>query len=334
MSSRKKLYIGLALLVLLAASAATIWLMQPDRHEREGHLVLNGNVDIRQVNLAFKVPGRIDRLAFDEGDRVESGDLLASLEPQDYKNEIALAEARASQRSAALAALESGSRPEEIERARARVEEAESALGIAQATLDRVEHLAERGFAARQTQDEARSQRDRAAAQRQAALEELSLARKGPRREEIQQGRAALGGERAAAALARQRLVDANLYAPADGIILTRAREVGAIVGPGETVFTLAHTSPMWVRTYIEEPDLERVEIGAPATVLTEAGRAFPGRIAYISPTAEFTPKSVETREQRTSLVYRVRVRIEDQDGILKQGMPVSVIVRPAARER
>ena len=187
MRSRQKVYIGIGLLVLLAASAATIWLMQPDRHEREGHLVLNGNVDIRQVNLAFKVPGRIDRLAVDEGDRIEGGDLLASLEPQDYKNEIALAEARASQRSAALAALESGSRPEEIERARARVAEAESALSVAQATLDRVEHLAERGFAARQTQDEARSQRDRAAAQRQAALEELSLARKGPRREEIQQ---------------------------------------------------------------------------------------------------------------------------------------------------
>ena len=173
MRSRQKVYIGIGLLVLLAASAATIWLMQPDRHEREGHLVLNGNVDIRQVNLV------------DEGDRIEGGDLLASLEPQDYKNEIALAEARASQRSAALAALESGSRPEEIERARARVAEAESALSVAQATLDRVEHLAERGFAARQTQDEARSQRDRAAAQRQAALEELSLVREGPRREEF-----------------------------------------------------------------------------------------------------------------------------------------------------
>nr|WP_255704073.1 efflux RND transporter periplasmic adaptor subunit [Erythrobacter sp. SN021] len=333
MNSRKGLYIGAGLVVLLVAVAAVIWFVRPDPHEQEGHLVLNGNVDIRQVNLGFKVSGRIETLVFDEGDRVVVGDLLASLEPQDYENEIALAEARASQRSAAVAALEAGSRPEEIERARARVAEAESALDVAQATLDRVEHLAQRGFASRQTQDEALSKRNRAAAQRQAALEEFSLTRQGPRREEIQQGRAALGAERAAASLARQRLVDANLYAPSDGIILTRAREAGAIVGPGETVFTLAHTSPMWIRAYIEEPDLERADLGAPVTVLTEGARKFRGRIAYISPTAEFTPKSVETREQRTSLVYRIRVRVEDQTGILKQGMPVSVIVRPNDRE-
>lgn len=334
MRTKQKVFIGIGLFVLLAAAAAAFWLIRPGQHEREGHLVLTGNVDIRQVNLAFKVPGRIARLAFDEGDQVRTGDLLASLEPQDYENEIALAEARTSQSSAVLSALVSGSRPEEIERARAQVADAESALSVAQATLDRVEHLAQSGFASRQTQDEALSRRNRAAAQRQAAIEELSLARKGPRREEIQQGRAALGAEQAAAALARQRLVDANLYAPADGIILTRAREAGAIVGPGETVFTLAHSSPMWIRAYIEEPDLERVEIGASVTVLTEGGREFPGRIAYISPTAEFTPKAVETREQRTSLVYRLRVQTENVDGILKQGMPVSVIIRPDKRER
>lgn len=334
MIARKRLSIVLGSLTLVAAVVAVFWLLRPNPHQEEGHLVLSGNVDIRQVNLAFKVPGRIAALAFDEGDRVKAGDLLASLEPQDYQNEIALAQARASQRSAVLAALEAGSRPEEIEQARARVAEAESALSVAQATLDRVEHLAERGFASRQTRDEALSQRNRAAAQRQAAIEGLTLARQGPRREEIQQGRAALGAEQAAAALARQRLVDANLYAPTDGIILTRAREPGAIVSPGETVFTLAHSTPMWIRAYIEEPDLERVDIGVAVTVVTEGAREFSGRIAYISPTAEFTPKSVETREQRTSLVYRIRVRVEDGEDILKQGMPVSIIVPRPMRER
>lgn len=327
--TRKNTLIGLGIAALIAFALAAIWLLRPDQHERDGHLVLNGNIDIRQVNLAFKVPGRIALLAFEEGDKVKAGDLVAGLEPQDFTNEVALAEARAGQRRAALAALETGSRPEEIRRASARVEEAESALKVAQATLDRVEHLADRGFASRQTQDEALAQRNGAAAQRQAALEELSLARKGPRREDVAQGRAALGAERAGAALALQRLADAKLIAPADGIILTRAREVGAIVGAGETVYTLAHSSPLWVRAYIEEPELEWVTIGMPATVLTEAGREFPGRIAYISPTAEFTPKSVETKGQRTSLVYRLRVLIEDTDGVLKQGMPVSVIVQP-----
>ena len=334
MKARQGLLFGAGLVVLLAVAAAFIWLLRPDQHGQKGHLVVNGTVDIRQVNLAFKVPGRIETLAFDEGDRVRAGDLLASLEPQDYQNEIALAEARASQRSAVLAALVAGSRPEEIEQARARLAEAESALSISQATLDRVEHLAERGFASRQTRDEALSRRNRAAAQRQAAVEGLTLARQGPRREEIQQGRAALGAEQAAAALARQRLVDANLYAPADGIILTRAREIGAIVGPGDTVFTLAHAAPMWIRAYIEEPDLERVDIAAAVTVVSEGGREFPGHIAYISPTAEFTPRSVETREQRTSLVYRIRVRVEDGEDILKQGMPVSIIVPRNVRER
>lgn len=331
--TRKKVLVGGGFVTFLAFALAAFWLIRADQHAREGHLVLSGNIDIRQVNLAFKVPGRIAALAFEEGDEVKQGDLVARLEPQDFRNEVALAEARAAQRRAGLAALETGSRPEEIERANARVEEAESALQVAQATLDRVEHLADRGFASRQTQDEAIARRNRAAAQRQAALEELSLARKGPRREDVAQGRAALGAERAAAALAQQRLTDASLIAPADGIILTRAREVGAIVGAGETVYALAHSSPLWVRAYIEEPDLERVTIGMSVVVLTEAGRKFPGRLAFISPTAEFTPKSVETQGQRTSLVYRLRVLIEDPNGVLKQGMPVSIIVQPLASE-
>src|SRR5207248_3184041 len=149
----------------------------------------------------------------------------------------------------------------------------------------------------------------------------------GPRREDIDAGRAQLAEQEALVVEAERRLADSNLVAPNDGTILTRARERGAIVQAGETVFTLTLAAPVWVRSYINERDLGRVRPNMVAEVRTDSapGKVYPARVGFISPTAEFTPKTVETRELRTDLVYRLRVVVDNPDGGLRQGMPVTV---------
>ena len=153
------------------------------------------------------------------------------------------------------------------------------------------------------------------------------MAEIGPRREDIDAARAQLRAEEASVSQAERRLADSDLFAPGAGEILTRARERGAIVSAGETVFTLTLSSPVWVRTYVNEIDLGRVQPDMPAFVRTDSapGKIYKGHVGFISPTAEFTPKSVETRELRTDLVYRLRIVVDNPDGALRQGMPVTV---------
>ncbi|MEX0643767.1 MAG: HlyD family efflux transporter periplasmic adaptor subunit, partial [Parvularculaceae bacterium] len=146
--------------------------------------------------------------------------------------------------------------------------------------------------------------------------------------EDVKAAQAALSAEKAALSLAQRRLSDTDLVAPNDGVILTRVREPGAVVGPGQPIYTLSLTSPVWVRTYVAEPDLGNIRPGAAAVVRTDSGDQYDGQIGFISPTAEFTPKSVETKELRTSLVYRVRVIIDNPDDGLRQGMPVTVTLQ------
>ena len=164
------------------------------------------------------------------------------------------------------------------------------------------------------------------------AHESQRLAEIGPRREDNDAARALLAQETASIIQIERKLADSNLVAPNDGIILTRSREIGAIVQAGETVFTLTLTTPVWVRTYVNERDLGLIRPGMPASVTTDTApnRPYSAHIGFISPTAEFTPKTVETREIRTNLVYRLRVVVDNPDGGLRQGMPVTVKTRSA----
>tara|TARA_R110002110_G_scaffold181205_1_gene387372 strand:+ start:227 stop:1234 length:1008 start_codon:yes stop_codon:yes gene_type:complete len=314
--------------IVLAVAAIAVWKYYGDPHENSGHLVMLGNIDIRQVNLAFKVPGRLATMAVEEGDAVDGGQIVAALEREDFEDELRLARARVQGQEAALAELETGSRPEEIEQTRALVRQREAALRLAAATLKRQEQLAARNVASHQVHDEAQARFDEARAQLSVAREALGLAEAGPRQENIAQARAQLAAGQAALSLVERRLADTMLSAPNDGIILTRVRESGAIVAAGETIYTLTLTSPVWVRTYVDEPDLGRIRAGMPAEIRTDSGGVYAGQIGFISPVAEFTPKTVETRELRTSLVYRLRVIAENPDGGLRQGMPVTVVLQ------
>ena len=294
----------------------------------QSELGLHGNVDVRQVILAFRVSGTIETIAVEEGDRVAAGDILGTLEKADYSDLLTLARAKVEASAAVLSTLKEGSRAEDIELAQAGVAQAEAALARARTIRDQQAALAQRDIASHQAHEAAQAGFDEAAALRQVEAR-LALALEGPRSGGITQARAALSADRATLNIAERRVADEELRAPSHGVILTRVREPGSIVAAGEPILTLALTSPVWVRTYVNEPDLGRIAPGMAAEIRTDSGGRYPGQIGFISPVAEFTPKSVETEKLRTSLVYRLRVIVETPDQGLRQGMPVTVVLTP-----
>ncbi len=313
--------IGITVLVLAFVAWAVVFGFAS---KDSGVIVLQGNVDVRQVNLAFKVAGRIAEMKVDEGDKVEASKIVASLDKSYFADEVRLVRARVAVQTAVVARLENGSRPEEIAQARAFAAEREAATVLAEATLNRQQTLADRGVSPHQRHDEATSASGQAQAALKSAQETLKLVEIGPRREDIDAAKAQLEAENAALAQAERRLLDADLIALGEGVVLTRVREPGAIVAAGETVYAVTIISPVWVRTYVAEPDLGAIRPGMAVEVKTDGGKSYRGRIGFISPVAEFTPKSVETRELRTSLVYRVRVVVHGETAGLLQGMPVT----------
>lgn len=243
-------------------------------------LTLYGNVDIRDVALAFRVSGRIERMAFEEGESVDKGTVVASLDTEPLAEELALREA-------------------ELAQARAVLDNAEKAFA-------RRSRLVKTGAVSQSAYDDALAARDQAEAGVQTAAARIDLA--------------------------RTALDDTDLIAPSTGTILTRVHEVGAIVSEGTPIYTLALDNPVWVRTYVSEPDLGHVFPGQAATVRTDTGDRYEAQVGFISPQAEFTPKTVETTQLRTDLVYRMRVVVDHPDNGLRQGMPVTVEIdkRPA----
>lgn len=320
-----KLVIGAGAIVAMSGFAWNY--ITQATHER-AHLELYGNVDVRQVDLSFKIVGRLAAVNFEEGDRVSAGEIVASLEKEDFTDQARLAQAAVDTSAANLEKLESGPRSEEIAQAKAELNSRQSALKFAEITLKRIETLASEDYATHQRHDLATAERDEAAAAVDAAEEALELLESGARVEDIKAAQAALAADEATLSLALRRLSDADLVAPNDGVILTRVREPGAVVDVGSPIYTLSLSSPVWVRTYVAEPDLGRIRAGMPAIVRTDSGGEYDGQIGFISPAAEFTPKSVETKELRTSLVYRLRVIVANPDDGLRQGMPVTVILK------
>jgi|SRR5690606_38686796 len=325
---RKRIVV--AVIVLAAAAAAAFW-WQGNRRADDAPLTLYGNVDIREVTLGFRVGGRLVEMLYEEGDRVEAGALLARLDDEPYREALRAAKARVGIAEARLELVRAGNRPQEIERAEANVAEARAALRNAEQELARQRDLDERGLTAKSIVDQAAARADEAAARLQAAEEALALARAGFRDEEITAAEAELELARAEAAIAATDLDDTRLHAPSAGTLITRIREPGAILAAGEPVYTLSLDEPVWIRAYVAEPDLGRIAPGMPARVHTDAGRSYRAQVGFVSPRAEFTPKTVETATARTDLVYRVRIVVTEPDSGLRRGMPVTVTFDSAA---
>ena len=325
----KPILIGGAL-VLAAAGLAGSWACRKGRREP---LTLYGNVDIREVDMAFRQSGRITRVAIDEGGRVKAGDLLAELDSKPYQDALAGAEAQVRLAQAEVDKLRRGNRPQEIAQAEESVRQAEALFASADSDLERQSGLLESGSASRRTLEAARSARDQAGAGLASARKNLELKREGWRREDVAEAAAKLASAEAARDQARTALDDARLLAPADAVVLSRAREAGSMVGSKDTVLTLSLRNPLYVRAYVGEKDLGRCSQGSPVSLRTDSsGKAYRGTVGFVSPKAEFTPKSVETPDLRTDLVYRLRIVVADADERLAQGMPVTVTVETSDR--
>ncbi|WP_300785944.1 efflux RND transporter periplasmic adaptor subunit [uncultured Desulfovibrio sp.] len=298
--------------------------------------VFYGNVEIRQVDVGFRVGGRIACLLAEEGDSVQAGDLLGRLDEDTLTAQARQAQAQLAREKANLQRLETGYRSEEIAAARAELAAARALADNARQNLQRVEAMRAGNAISQKELDNARGSYRNAAAKQKAAEEQLALVSTGYRDEDISAQRAAVAAAEAQYDLARIALEDAALRAPQAGVVLTRVREAGAIVQAGQSVYTLSLTEPVWLRVYVDEPHLGDIKPGMAVEVLCDAlpGRSLPGRVGFISPSAEFTPKNVETAEVRTSLVYRVRVQAEDPDDILRQGMPVRVRLPRATEDQ
>ncbi|ALJ16415.1 HlyD family efflux transporter periplasmic adaptor subunit [Sphingopyxis macrogoltabida] len=324
--------IGIAALVALAIALIVTRGFGLFADKQDASLALYGNVDIREVEMAFRVGGRIETIAVDEGARVKAGQVLATLDTATVDARMNEANAQVAQAEAALAKLRNGNRAQDIAQARARVAAAMATAVNAQRDYTRRQPLVTPGAISRDIWEQTVADRDRANAQLAEARQALSLIEAGARREDIAGAQAQLRAAEATRRSATTDRDDARLIAATNAIVVTRAQEPGAIVQGGQTVLSLSIDRPMRVRAYIAEPDLSRISPGMTVEVTANGNpKTYRGTIGYISPRSEFTPKSVETEELRTDLVYRLRIIVNNPDDALRQGQPVSVRV-PGAR--
>jgi HlyD family secretion protein len=321
----------LLVLVLLGIAAAVAWQFRGKFRQPGEALTLYGNVDIRGVDLGFRVAGRLLEVRVDEGDAVKTGEVLARLDRMPYQHELARAQAELAVAEADQRMKKSGYRGEEIEQARAVLEETRVVAKDAARAHQRQASLVGGGGTSQQNLESARALLDEAEQRVKVAAAKLGLLEAGFRVEEIAAADAKVAQAQATLRGAELRLDDTELKAPADGVVLTRALEPGAVVQAGATALSLSLEKPVWVRAYVHERELGKVPPGTKVLITADGrpDRPYHGRIGFVSPRAEFTPKSVETPELRTSLVYRLRVVVGDSDGSLRQGMPVTVMLDP-----
>lgn len=276
---KKPLFILLFVVLLIGINVGLFYYFSHSE-KRDQELTLYGNVDVRQVDIGFRVPGQVIKLFFEEGDKVVSGQRMAVLDKTPYDNEV--------------------------RQAVANVEAVKVNLENAEVLLKRRYELIGIGGVSQEDLDNALASRDQLLAN--------------------------LLQVEAAMAVAMDNLAYTEVFAPTDGIILTRIREPGTVVNPSDPVLTLSVSSPVWIRAYVDEPDLGEVYYGMPAEIYTDikGGKIYSGKVGFISPVSEFTPKTVQTTQLRTDLVYRLRIYADNPDHYLVQGMPVTVKLKKA----
>jgi HlyD family secretion protein len=326
---KRKIVFIFLMLAALGVAGTALWQRTHPHEPPVTTLTLYGNVDIRQVQLAFNGSDRIDRMLVREGEQVHQGQLLATLDTTRLQQNVSLLEAQLAMQQQVVARLKAGNRPEEISKARADADAAKIEASNAERTYHRLNELVAKKFVAKQQADDAKAAADAGQAKYEAALATRRLAELGPRVEDIAAASATRKANEAALAIARKQLADASLYAPADGIIQDRILEPGDMASPQLSLYTLALTDPIWVRAYVQGSDMGKIYHGMSAVVTTDSypGKHYRAWLGYISPSAEFTPKSVETTELRSNLVYQVRIFVCNPQNELRLGMPATVTI-------
>jgi len=326
------------ILVLVVAIGFAAWYFFVRHKGHEGTLTLSGNIEVTESRLGFKIAGRLAQRLVDEGADVKTGDVLARLDPVDQEQALSRATAQEALSKAALDQLQNGSRPQEIASAQADWQRAQANMDVALSQYvkakddsSRYTDLFKRKVVSAQDFENyltaykaATSTLAAAREQVRSSKEQLSLLVEGPRIEEIEQGKARYEADKQARIQAEQQLAYAALYAPYGGVIQSKSAEAGDYLNPGSPVVSLAAIDAVWLRAYLNETDLGRIKIGQEATVTADSlpGKSFKGRVSFISDQAEFTPKSVQTFEERVKLVYRVKIDLPNAERFLKPGMP------------
>ena len=329
----KKRVITVVMVIIIIVLAIFIYLFYKDKNTDQG-LTLYGNVDIRQVSLAFEQSGRIQRLFVQEGDKVQQGQILAHLNTDALNIQKQQAIAQLNVQKQALLLQQAGNRPEEIIEAKAQLLSAQAQLLKANKDYQRFTALNRNSAGqaiSQQEVDTAQSNQAIAAATVKAREANLELLKKGARTEERAATKAQYDVTLANLNLIQYQISQSDLRSPVNAVVRARLQEVGDMTTAQKTVYTLALTNPKWVRVYANEQDLSRIKMGLPAQVIRDSlpNQPITGKIGYISSVAEFTPKTVQTEDIRTTLVYEVRVYVNDPQDQLKMGQPVTVKINP-----
>ncbi len=320
------------ILVLLAAAVAAGVYFYPrfaKKPEPVNQLTLSGNIEAHESLVGFKVQGRIVDLPVEEGQQVQEGALLARLEDADFKQRVRIDQADVGVRESNLALTLAGTREQEVKASQQTVLDAQADLEQKKLDNDRAQRLYARDEVSAQDRDLAATALKRSQAIYSAAQQRYNEAVEGSRKEDIAIARANLNAANASLGLSRVNLGYTILRAPAAGVITVREAELGEVASPGTPVVTLADLDHIWLRAYIAETDLGRIHWGQEATVTTDTypGKQYHGRISFISSSAEFTPKSVQTYKERVTLVYRIKIDIDNPNHELKPGMPADAHV-------
>ncbi|MFC1475403.1 HlyD family secretion protein [Candidatus Zixiibacteriota bacterium] len=324
MSKKKRIIIP----VLLVLVAASIWFGIIRDGGGNGSWRASGTVEATEARLGFPVPGRVDMILVREGDLVQGGTELAVLDRAETTARYQQAVAQVSGARAMLSELESGARVEEIARARAARDAAAEQSNDAGRDLDRVKELYAGGAVSKEALDKQQTAVDVARSRFTEAAEFLRQLESGPRAEKIAAQRAVLQQAQAHVAAIEAALANMTIRAPFTGLITVRHHQPGEIVPAGATVLTMQNRDDRWVRTYVPENKIGALQLGAPATISTDSykDKTYAGEVIFIAAEAEFTPKTVQTAEERVRLVYQVKVRITDDPSYeLKAGMPADV---------
>lgn len=315
------------IMMVIAVLALAVWYLKPGLNTEDNRLTLFGNIDIRQISLSFHDPEHIIEMHVKEGDQVEKGQLLAIQDLERFQYAIESAEAKTEAQRQVVTRLIIGSRPEDIRKANADVKSVEAAVTFAKKELERMQNLVKKKLTSKESVDRARSEYVATREKMHALKEQRELAVIGPRQEDIAEAKALLKANESDLKLAKKVWWDGHLYAPAKGIIQDRILEPGDMADSRTPVYTLALIDPVWARVYVPEKQLGKLKYGLSAQISSDSypGKIYDGWVGFISPTAEFTPKTVETPELRTSLVYQVRVYACNPQNELRLGMPVTV---------
>jgi HlyD family secretion protein len=285
-------------------------------------IVASGHVEATDVRISSKVAGRLERFGLEEGDAITQGQELAAIDVTDLGLALRQVKADRSQAAAELELRVAGPRKEDIAEAGAQARALESDLDGAQRDLDRMQGLLDRGSGTTKGRDDARVRRDTTAQRLEAARQALARLNAGSRAEEIAGARARVASADARIAQLEQQIRDATVTSPVAGVVTEKIAERGELLQVGSGLCIVTDLADAWLTIYVPEPDLGRIRIGGAAEVRTDGGEVRHGKVTFVASQAEFTPKNVQTRDERVKLVYRVKVGLDNADGLFKPGMP------------